>query len=91
MCRGRRRRRGCAADEPTTADRIGLTAREIDVLQLMAGGATNREIAARLYISQKTVTVHMTRILAKLDARTRVEAAGVAQRLGLLSADSAGS
>ncbi len=78
-------------DEPTTAERIGLTARELDVLQLMAGGATNREIAARLYISQKTVTVHVTRILAKLDARTRVEAAGVAQRLGLLSTDSAGS
>ena len=35
----------------------------------MAGGATNREIAARLYICQKTVTVHITRILAKLDAR----------------------
>ena len=77
--------------EPTAADRIGLTARELDVLQLMAGGATNREIAARLYISQKTVTVHITRILAKLDARTRVEAAGVAQRLGLLSTDSGGS
>ena len=77
--------------EPTTAERIGLTARELDVLQLMAGGATNREIAARLYISQKTVTVHITRILAKLDARTRVEAAGVAQRLGLLWTDSAGS
>jgi DNA-binding CsgD family transcriptional regulator len=73
------------------ADRIGLTAREFDVLRLMAGGATNREIAAQLYISQKTVTVHITRILAKLDARTRVEAAGVAQRLGLLSTDTAGS
>ena len=80
-----------AGDELSVADRIGLTARERDVLQLMAGGATNREIAAQLYISPKTVTVHITRILAKLDARTRVEAAGVAQRLGLLSTDSAGS
>jgi DNA-binding CsgD family transcriptional regulator/tetratricopeptide (TPR) repeat protein len=74
-----------APDPSSAADRAGLTARELDVLHLMAGGATNREIAARLYISQKTVTVHITRILAKLDARTRVEAAGVAQRLGLLS------
>lgn len=85
---------GAAAEpsgQPSAADRIGLTARELDVLQLMASGATNREIAARLYISQKTVTVHITRILAKLDARTRVEAAGVAQRLGLLSTESAGS
>jgi DNA-binding NarL/FixJ family response regulator/tetratricopeptide (TPR) repeat protein len=73
-----------ASPASSPADRVGLTARELDVLQLMAGGATNREIAARLYISQKTVTVHVTRILAKLDARTRVEAAGVAQRLGLL-------
>ncbi|HEY1566518.1 MAG TPA: AAA family ATPase [Solirubrobacteraceae bacterium] len=80
-----------AAAEPSVADRIGLTARELDVLQLMAGGATNREIAAQLYISQKTVTVHITRILAKLDARTRVEAAGAAQRLGLLSSEPAGS
>jgi DNA-binding CsgD family transcriptional regulator/tetratricopeptide (TPR) repeat protein len=73
-----------AGAEPSAADRVGLTARELDVLRLMAGGATNREIAAHLYISPKTVTVHVTRILAKLDARTRVEAAGVAQRLGLL-------
>jgi DNA-binding CsgD family transcriptional regulator/tetratricopeptide (TPR) repeat protein len=80
-----------AGGEPSAADRIGLTARELDVLQLMAAGATNREIAARLYISPKTVTVHITRILAKLDARTRVEAAGVAQRLGLLSAGPAES
>jgi DNA-binding CsgD family transcriptional regulator len=73
-----------ASEASSAAERVGLTARELDVLQLMAGGATNREIAARLYISQKTVTVHVTRILAKLDARTRVEAAGVAQRLGLV-------
>jgi DNA-binding CsgD family transcriptional regulator/tetratricopeptide (TPR) repeat protein len=79
-----------AGDEPpSAAERVGLTARELDVLRLMAGGSTNREIAAELYISQKTVTVHVTRILAKLDARTRVEAAGVAQRLGLLAPDPA--
>jgi DNA-binding CsgD family transcriptional regulator/tetratricopeptide (TPR) repeat protein len=76
-----------AAGEPTAAERVGLTARELDVLRLMAGGSTNREIAEQLYISQKTVTVHVTRILAKLDARTRVEAAGTAQRLRLLDAE----
>ena len=75
----------------SAAERVGLTARELDVVRLMAGGATNREIAAALFISQKTVTVHITRILAKLDARTRVEAAGVAQRLGLLDEDPARS
>jgi DNA-binding CsgD family transcriptional regulator/tetratricopeptide (TPR) repeat protein len=76
---------GDSAATLSAAERIGLTARELDVLRLMAGGATNREIAASLFISQKTVTVHVTRILAKLDARTRVEAAGSAQRLGLLA------
>jgi DNA-binding CsgD family transcriptional regulator/tetratricopeptide (TPR) repeat protein len=68
----------------SAAERVGLTARELDVLRLLAAGATNREIAGSLYISQKTVSVHVTRILSKLDARTRVEAAGLAQRLGLL-------
>jgi DNA-binding CsgD family transcriptional regulator/tetratricopeptide (TPR) repeat protein len=82
---------GEGAHDLTAAQRIGLTARELDVLRLMAGGATNREIAASLFISQKTVTVHITRILAKLDARTRVEAAGMAQRLGLLVEDTAAS
>jgi DNA-binding CsgD family transcriptional regulator len=72
---------------PTVADRVGLTPRELDVLRLLVGGATNREIAGQLFISQKTVTVHVTRILSKLDARSRVEAAGVAQRIGLLEID----
>jgi DNA-binding CsgD family transcriptional regulator len=74
---------------PTVAERVGLTPRELDVLRLLAGGATNREIAGQLFISQKTVTVHVTRILSKLDARSRVEAAGVAQRIGLLDPDPA--
>jgi DNA-binding NarL/FixJ family response regulator len=69
---------------PSAAERVGLTARELDVLRLVAGGSTNREIGQALYISQKTVSVHVSRILAKLDARTRVEAAGMAHRLGLL-------
>jgi DNA-binding NarL/FixJ family response regulator len=81
---------GAAGSEPTAADRIGLTARELDVLTLVAQGSTNREIAGALYISQKTVTVHVSRILAKLDARSRVEAAGLAQRLGLLDGEGNG-
>jgi DNA-binding NarL/FixJ family response regulator len=76
-----------AAGAETAAERVGLTARELDVLRLVASGATNREIGHALYISQKTVSVHVSRILAKLDARTRVEAAGLAHRLGLLDDD----
>jgi DNA-binding NarL/FixJ family response regulator len=75
------------AAEPSAAERVGLTARELDVLRLAAAGATNREIGETLFISQKTVSVHVSRILAKLDARTRVEAAGLAQRIGLLDDD----
>ena len=81
---------GSPGSEPTAAERIGLTARELDVLTLVAQGSTNREIAGALYISQKTVTVHVSRILAKLDARSRVEAAGLAQRLGLLDGEGNG-
>jgi DNA-binding NarL/FixJ family response regulator len=59
-----------------------LTAREREVLQLVARGYTNREIAAELVISVKTASVHVSHILRKLDAPTRIEAARVAQRLG---------
>jgi DNA-binding NarL/FixJ family response regulator len=76
-----------ATGAETAAERVGLTAREMDVLRLVASGATNREIGHALYISQKTVSVHVSRILAKLDARTRVEAAGLAHRLGLIGDD----
>ena len=66
------------------AERVGLTARELEVLRLVAAGETNRSIGQALYISEKTVSVHISRILAKLDVRGRVEAAGLALRLGLL-------
>jgi DNA-binding CsgD family transcriptional regulator len=71
----------------SAAEHVGLTPRELDVLRLVASGATNREIGQALFISQKTVSVHVSRILDKLGTRTRVEAAGLAQRLGLLDED----
>ena len=55
------------------------------MLELLAAGATNREIGAALYMAEKTASVHVSRILAKLDVRTRTEAAAVAHRLGLTS------
>jgi DNA-binding NarL/FixJ family response regulator len=73
-----------AADSDDAAARAGLTARELEVLRLVADGQTNRAIGQTLYISEKTVSVHISRILAKLDASGRVEAAGLAHRLGLL-------
>jgi ATP/maltotriose-dependent transcriptional regulator MalT len=89
----RRARVGLATDEqpaPAAAahdgDPLGLTPREREVLLLVAEGRTNREIGATLFMSEKTASVHVSRILAKLGVGGRVEAAAVAHRLGLTRA-----
>jgi DNA-binding CsgD family transcriptional regulator len=64
---------------------LGLTAREQEVLALVALGRTNGQIAETLFISPKTATVHVSNILAKLGVRNRVEAATVAHRLGMVA------
>jgi len=61
----------------------GLTARELEVLRLLALGRSNRDIAAELFISAKTASVHVSNIMAKLGVASRVEAAAIAYRLGL--------
>ncbi|MGI8577595.1 MAG: response regulator transcription factor [Nocardioidaceae bacterium] len=61
-----------------------LTPREQEILELVAQGRSNGEIARLLFISAKTVSVHVSNILAKLGARGRTEAAAVARRRGLL-------
>jgi len=68
---------------PARADTFGLSRREHEVLALISEGRTNREIGERLFISQKTVGVHVGNILSKLGVSGRVEAAAVAIRLGL--------
>jgi DNA-binding CsgD family transcriptional regulator/tetratricopeptide (TPR) repeat protein len=60
-----------------------LTAREIEVLRLVAAGRTNRQIGEELFISESTAGVHVSRILAKFGVAGRVEAATIAARLGL--------
>jgi ATP/maltotriose-dependent transcriptional regulator MalT len=62
-----------------------LSARERDVLGLMAGGATNREIAASLHLSPHTVKEHTSTLYRKLGVRNRAEAVRRAERLGLSS------
>ncbi|MGD8485492.1 MAG: LuxR C-terminal-related transcriptional regulator [Chloroflexota bacterium] len=66
------------------ADTYGLSPREREVLDILAEGRTDRDIAARLFISERTVHVHVRRILAKLGVSSRTEAAGVAIRKGLV-------
>ncbi|MFY0408530.1 helix-turn-helix transcriptional regulator [Solicola sp. PLA-1-18] len=68
------------AAAPSTA----LTPRELEVLALVAEGRTNGEIGTRLFISTKTVSVHVSNVLAKLGASGRTEAASLARRRGLL-------
>ena len=73
-----------AADDDLDEDPFGLTPRERDVLALVAAGATNREIGEQLHMAEKTASVHVSRILAKLNVRSRTEAAAVAHRQGLV-------
>ena len=61
-----------------------LTAREVEVLRLVAAGLTNRQVGAQLFMSEKTASVHVSRILAKLGASGRAEASARAAQLGLL-------
>ena len=72
-----------AGDELPAGQDLGLTARELEVLEHVANGETNREIAEALFISVRTVGVHVSHILSKLGASNRAEAAAIAHRLGL--------
>jgi DNA-binding CsgD family transcriptional regulator len=78
---GRRARFGAGGDQGDG----GLTGREVEVLRLVAEGLTNREIAERLFIAQKTASVHVSNILAKLEVSTRTQAAAAARQRGLLA------
>ncbi|MER5224624.1 response regulator transcription factor [Streptomyces flaveus] len=69
---------------PAQAPAVPLSPRETDILRLVAQGHTNREIAARLYLSEGTVKNHISRILTRLALRDRTQAALRARDLGLL-------
>ncbi len=76
-------RRDANGTASAAEDPFGLTPRERQVLAALAKGATNREIAASLFMAEKTASVHVSRILSKLGVRSRTEAAAVAHRLAL--------
>ncbi|MBB5081922.1 response regulator [Nonomuraea endophytica] len=90
--------RGEAVLSPSVATRLlgrvrapadPLSARELEILRLIADGATNREAAAQLFISEATVKSHVLHIYAKLGVNDRAAAVAVAFRRGLLSVDGA--
>jgi DNA-binding CsgD family transcriptional regulator len=66
------------------ANGAGLSRRELEVVRHVAAGRTNREIAQELFLSPRTVDMHLRNVLRKLDCRSRVEAAQRAGELGLL-------
>jgi DNA-binding NarL/FixJ family response regulator len=69
------------------AEHVGeetLTARELEVLQQVAGGNRNRDIGGRLFITEETVKVHIKHIMEKLGARDRTEAVAIALRRGII-------
>lgn len=73
--------------EVTIPERISLTAREREIIQLLADGLSNKEIAARLTISTRTVNFHLDNIYSKLNVNTRTEAVVYALRQGWIQED----
>jgi NarL family two-component system response regulator LiaR len=75
---------GPFAPDPVQQQVTGITARELQILGLVARGLSNREIAGRLFLSENTVKTHCARAFDKLDARRRTQAVQRAKELGLL-------
>ncbi len=76
--------RAADGEQPQAAPVVALTAREQSVLRLVARGWTNRQVGAELFISEKTVSVHLSNVMAKLGASGRTDAVSRAHRAGLL-------
>jgi len=75
-----------AGGAPAAPGPAGLTAREREVLALVARGLSNRDVGKALFVTEKTASAHVSNILSKLSVRSRVEAAAAAHRLGLVDA-----
>ena len=72
------------APDETKRERLGITRRELEILELIAHGMSNREIAEQLYVSENTVKTHSSRVLDKLGAKRRTQAVQLGKELGLL-------
>ena len=65
-------------------ERLGVTPRELEILQLIAQGLSNREISEKLFVSENTVKTHSARIFTKLNARRRTQAVQIAKEAGVI-------
>ena len=65
-------------------EELGITARELEILEAMAAGLSNREIAERLFVSENTVKTHANRLFTKLSAQRRTQAVQLAKEAGLI-------
>jgi DNA-binding CsgD family transcriptional regulator len=86
----RRARIDVPGEPPRRSEVDPLTSRERDVLELVALGRTNRQVGEELYISEKTVSVHLSRVMSKLGASRRAEAVAIAYDRGLLTPPNGG-
>jgi ATP/maltotriose-dependent transcriptional regulator MalT len=66
-------------------DSLGITPRELEMLELIAAGLSNREIAGRVFVSENTVKTHLSRVFEKLGARRRTQAVQFAKELRLIA------
>lgn len=64
---------------------LGITPRELEILEALAAGLSNKEIAARLFVSENTVKTHAARVFAKLSARRRTQAVQLAKAAGIIA------
>jgi len=75
---------GPAVPDKKKAEDLGITPRELDILELIAKGMSNREIAETLYVSENTVKTHSSRVFGKLGAKRRTQAVQLGKEFGLL-------
>jgi DNA-binding CsgD family transcriptional regulator len=70
--------------DQTRQHQLGITGREMEILQLIAGGLSNREIAEKLFVSENTVKTHSSRLFDKLSAKRRTQAVKIAKEMRLI-------
>lgn len=70
--------------DPARVEALGITPRELDILDAMVAGLSNKEIAERLFVSENTVKTHAARLFSKLSARRRTQAVQLAREAGLI-------